>query len=593
VRRATVTLTGGPPVVNGRGGGRISATDDMGRFLFGGLPPGRYSVSASKPGWVATQYGSKRPGHPSGVAIVLDQGQQLPSITMRMTHGVVITGTISAEGRALPQNLQVRVLQFQTVRGQRQLVSAPGSTTIDERGVYRVYGLVPGEFLIAAQAFGFDSVEVHEPTTDQLQWAQQLLQKPANASSPTPGASPAVAPDLPTPPPSPHPVGFSLVYYPGTVTPRDATPITLRAGEERVGADFSLHLVPTATVSGTVTDPEGRQLQNVQLTLSMQVTAGVGLSDTRNAPVAAGDGRFAFKGVPPGNYTLTARAIARPTIAGPERAVDATPGAPPAPPAPAAAGRAGGGGGPAGQAPAPQVTLWAVTDVFVDGIDVPDLDLRLQSGMTVSGRIAFDPTATPPDLSRGRVSLTWMGAGNGPLSGTPSAAIAADGTFALTGVMPGQYQISAAAGAFSMKSVLINNLDVTDASFEVRPNQGPGNVVVTLTDKRTELGGTLLDGSGKPTPDYFVVMFPADKSLWRWEALLRRVRSARPDTAGRYLIIGPPSGEYFLSALTDFDSADLFDPAFLAQLAASAIKLTLGEGEKKTQDMKIGGGGVQ
>jgi protocatechuate 3,4-dioxygenase beta subunit len=607
VRHATVNLNGGP-AGGGRAGGngsRMTVTDDAGRFLFTALPAGRYTISASKPGWVGTAYGAKRPGQASSVGIVLDHGQQLPSLTMRMAHGAAITGRISADGRALPQNLQVRALRFQMVRGQRQLVSANAQTMMDERGVYRIYGLAPGDYVVAVQPPNGQGTEVREPSMAELQWAQQLIPRPAAASAtPAPGAAPVATPDLPPPPAPSQPIGYSPVYYPGTVTSTEATPITVRAGEERTGADFVLHFVPTATVSGSVTDPEGRPLQSVQLLLMAQ-TSMAGLNENHVVQMMGGDGRFIAKGVPPGSYTLTAHAVVRQA---------APPGPPPAPPGaptdPVAleqlraaqdtlqralqasqAGGIGPIGGPGRAGGLPQVMLWAVTDVFVDGMDVPDLDLRLQTGMTVSGRIAFDTIAPPPDPEKTRVNLSWNGPNNVSLMGNPSGVMAANGTFTLTNVVPGQYLVNASAPAATfVKSVVINGGDVTDFGFEVRPNQSLANVVVTLTDKRAEVDGTLIDGTGKPTADYFVVILPTDKALWQSNA--RRPRSTRPDTTGKYTIAGLAPGEYFLSAVTDLDQSDLSDPAFLAQLAASAFKFTLADGEKKTQDMKIAGGGL-
>jgi hypothetical protein len=41
--------------------------------------------------------------------------------------------------------------------------------------------------------------------------------------------------------------------------------------------------------------------------------------------------------------------------------------------------------------------------------------------------------------------------------------------------------------------------------------------------------------------------------------------------------------------LTDADPAQLSDISFLDQLAATAIRITLGEGERKVQDIKMAG----
>ena len=44
---------------------------------------------------------------------------------------------------------------------------------------------------------------------------------------------------------------------------------------------------------------------------------------------------------------------------------------------------------------------------------------------------------------------------------------------------------------------------------------------------------------------------------------------------------------HLLAAGNDYDPRDLYDVAFLEPLAAAAIKITIGEGEKKVQDLTI------
>jgi hypothetical protein len=88
-----------------------------------------------------------------------------------------------------------------------------------------------------------------------------------------------------------------------------------------------------------------------------------------------------------------------------------------------------------------------------------------------------------------------------------------------------------------------------------------------------------------PAPDYFVVVFPADRTLWRPGS--RRVQTARPATDGGFSIRGLPAGEYLIGALTDLDPADVHDPAFLEQVAAAGIRIQLANGEQKRQDIQI------
>ena len=59
VRRARVTLTGGDVRVT-----KTAVSDDQGNFAFTDLPGGRYTLTASKPGYVNATYGQKKPGRP-------------------------------------------------------------------------------------------------------------------------------------------------------------------------------------------------------------------------------------------------------------------------------------------------------------------------------------------------------------------------------------------------------------------------------------------------------------------------------------------------------------------------------------------------
>jgi hypothetical protein len=71
LRRAIVTVSG-----TGINGVRQVVTDDAGKFVIDGLAPGRFNVSAEKPGFLKTYYGSKRPGRPPGALIAVIDGQR-------------------------------------------------------------------------------------------------------------------------------------------------------------------------------------------------------------------------------------------------------------------------------------------------------------------------------------------------------------------------------------------------------------------------------------------------------------------------------------------------------------------------------------
>ena len=97
----------------------------------------------------------------------------------------------------------------------------------------------------------------------------------------------------------------------------------------------------------------------------------------------------------------------------------------------------------------------------------------------------------------------------------------------------------------------------------------------------------MTDPTGGPAPQLYVFAFPQDKSLWQPSS--RRVISVRSTDRGTYRLTGLPPGDYYVCALTELDTALQTDPAYLDQLVQASIKITIGEGEKKTANLRIGG----
>jgi len=88
-----------------------------------------------------------------------------------------------------------------------------------------------------------------------------------------------------------------------------------------------------------------------------------------------------------------------------------------------------------------------------------------------------------------------------------------------------------------------------------------------------------------PTREYWVMVFSTDRSHWTPQS--RRTRVIRPNQEGRFRFAQWPPGEYYMVAVTDGDQMDLTDRAAMEQIAAVALKITLAEGEKKVQDLKL------
>jgi len=124
--------------------------------------------------------------------------------------------------------------------------------------------------------------------------------------------------------------------------------------------------------------------------------------------------------------------------------------------------------------------------------------------------------------------------------------------------------------------------------FEVKPSEDISNVVVTFTDAPAEVTGLLTDAAGRPAPAFALMLFTTDRALW-YPGSRRLSPPMGPASDGRFTFKGLAPGEYYLAAVTDVSPAEAADPAFLEQVALSAIKVTVGPGEKRTQDLKIAG----
>jgi hypothetical protein len=111
-----------------------------GQFLFRDLAGGYYQIGATRPGFAETRYGQRR-NSGAGSPILLDQ-DGTKFIELRLKRLGAITGRVTDEnGVGLPG---IPVSAY-TAGPVMNLVS---TATSDDRGIYRVTGLLPGRHLI-------------------------------------------------------------------------------------------------------------------------------------------------------------------------------------------------------------------------------------------------------------------------------------------------------------------------------------------------------------------------------------------------------------------------------------------------------------
>lgn len=549
IRRARVTLT------EDAGAGWTTVSDDTGTFRFAALPAGRFTLRASKEGFVPATYGARRPGG-SGTAISLTGGQQATGLTMRLLRGAVVTGTVRDERGRLVPNVGVSLMRWEIKAGSRWLAAYGSERATDDRGIYRIYGLPPGDYLIRAGS------GVALTSGAKLLTAADIQRVRAAAASGRPIVAATTAPAQPPPPLR----AYAPVFYPGATDPMNGTWITLTAGEERAGLDVAISLVASAKIAGTVTSPVSGLSVTATSVILMPASQQVLSDGIIPAHMARPDesGRFGFSGVTPGSYTLTAQLAVLTNRA-------------PAPPATPTGGRGGG--------PAPDTeNFFATATVLVSGADV-GVALTLRPGAKIAGRLLFDGSSPrPSSFSAFRFGLRSID--SIPVPSLPF--FQPDGTFRVAGVAPGRHVLIWSPPADSpwwIVSATAGGKDVLDAPLDVGAGDEISDFTITLGDTPTEFTGLLQDASGRPAADYFIVIFARDKARWTPES--RWVTAIRPGTDGRFAVKGLPPGDYLVAALTDVQQGEWFLPDFLSSLVPAAAPVKLSTGQKTVQDLQI------
>ena len=567
MRRASVRLRGTSTPLS-----RATMTDDRGNFEFTGLPAGEFTLRAGKPGYLESIFGQKRPGSGRpGTPLSIADGQRLEKLSLSIPKGGVLTGTIVDDIGEPAFGVEVRAMRYAFRNGERALVNA-GMDTTDDRGIYRIPTLIPGDYIVLATP-----TEANGPMSEDLRALKEsVVTQGARGSAMTFAANVAAPRAAGASSDAPPSSGYAPVFYPSTTLAVSASPVTLGPAEEKSGIDIQLQLVPLGTITGTVSG-DARAIQGTTIELGDSNTGLPGLSARTAHP--GPDGRFTFTGIAPGQYTLTAKSgdqvfVSMDTSGGQVRMMmtmtkidtsgpggKAEPGGPPAPP------------------------MWAKTDVTVEGRARNEVSLVLQPGMSVTGRVAFDGTGqTPTDFSQMRVVLTSTS--QGVLGGSGMGRVDADGRFKVSFLMPGRYRMSVAPPrGWRARSIDVDGRDALDFMLDVKANEDTNNAVVTFTNRPTELTGVLEDSSGRPTSDYTIILFAADQRYWTPQS--RRILSTRPATDGKFSFRDLPAGDYKLVALDDAEPDSWFDPNVLRQLLIGSMSVTVGEGETKVQDIKV------
>jgi uncharacterized protein (DUF2141 family) len=561
VRRALVTLTGTDLRPN-----RGAVTDDNGRFAIGNLPAGAFTLTVADPSYVTSVYGAKRPGRP-GTAIVVRASETISNLSVRIWRGGVLSGTLHDDSGTPIPGVPVTAIAARDVETGLLTLTNNGSVTND-RGEFRIFGLSPGTYVVAAKPAAGGGGPLTAMSESDVDAALEAIRTRSN--TPATGTVASASEGR-----QPRPFDFAPVLYPGTSLLSDARPVTLAPGQEIDGLDLPLLRVPTATVSGVISKPDGTPAAGATVRISVPrptlfaSSLGLQIDVTTDA-----QGAFKIPQVTPGDYDLVVRATVTP-------------------PPPQTPGYA---------TPFPQgALLWARTTLSIAGVDLVDLRLTAMPALTLSGHVQSAPggdTSAPPDLSGWRVQLLppdapfqKPGTPNVSLVSMQGALTKADGAFALENIPDGTYtMVVTPPGSkkdWRATSAILSGRDLLDKDFALTASDVATPVTITLLPRASSVSGQLETTSGAAGTDVFVIAFAENRALWGSHS--RRVGAVRPDASGHYTIVGLPPGDYRLAAVTDVDPNEWDDPDFLATLVPASIAIKVHDGDTAAPMLRIGG----
>jgi hypothetical protein len=253
-------------------------TDGQGHFALGGLPAGKFQLSASKRGYCTSFYDQHGEFN---TAIVTGEGQETRNLVFRLTPGAVLRGVVTADGGDAVGNATVMLYKKPAGHDPEARIEQAGTETTDDTGAYEFSGLVAGEYLLAVQA---------KP------W--YAMNHPGNG--PGAGAGNVRAQQPETEQQAALDVAFPVTYYDSTTDETSAAPIVL-AGGSREEADVTLHAVPALHLElAAQKTPGGAGPGNLR-----QIVFGAPLNEVDGfAPVSGPDGPAEAAGLAPGDYAF-------------------------------------------------------------------------------------------------------------------------------------------------------------------------------------------------------------------------------------------------------------------------------------------------
>ena len=231
-----------------------ATTDNDGHFQLRGIPAGGYQIQAFAPALVNDRY-----GRPSQI-INLNDGESVDGIDIALKPGGVITGRVTDVNGAPVIQENIRLISADQSKRQVYFQYINMMSSTDDRGIYRLFGVPPGRYLVAV---GGDPNSPTSPIT-----------------------------------------GGHTYYHPETSDDSKATTIEVTPGSESTGVDIVIARSKVYAVSGRIVDAiSGKAIMGMTYGYGVQDIQANGFRMTYSSgSTTSARGEFRLHGVSPGQY---------------------------------------------------------------------------------------------------------------------------------------------------------------------------------------------------------------------------------------------------------------------------------------------------
>ena len=284
--RYTRPLKRGYVVIKPTGAGRTLSgeTDEAGRFSIENIDPGEYTIEARRDGYLNAYWG-RRGGLRMPRIFSIGAGQEWLDLTFRLEPWSAVEGKIRFDDGEPAFGIPVILYRKQYYRG-KLLYQPSGSARTNDRGEYRIAGLQPGAYIIAA-----------------------IYNKPVKPKNPDGDPNEVPATEW----------SYATTYYTSGQNLADAIPVKLESGRELTGLDIFLGLVRAVRVKLRVTDSCTGELSSKAVVQLYRMDESGNPVVPVNAEIEGRGGVFTIRGLGPGQYTVTSSSDAPPNCNGPLR----------------------------------------------------------------------------------------------------------------------------------------------------------------------------------------------------------------------------------------------------------------------------------